>query len=238
MQTPGLPANAQSTSNTTAPPQRSDANHKKDKTEHFVQDVKISSQAPQKKSDSKSDETEETDKKTTGQAGVASDIPTGAASSTAPVTQVSRSADIQEIISQMVDELSTLTTNDSTETMLTLTKPPAFKGAQIVISEFKSAKGEFNVSFNNLGKDALALIGQRINGDALRQGLDQKGFTLHIIQFSEQSFTQMSQGDNFGQGSGGQSEGGSGGESGEGSGRDSNREQNDASETQQEWQEF
>ena len=161
----------------------------------------------------------------------------------------SRATEIQELISQLVSELSTLTTKERTDTMVTLSKPPAFKGAQIVISEFKSAKGEFNISFNNLGDQAMKLLAQHANSEALRQGLEQKGFTMHIFQYSEQAaqqtFTQMSQGDNFGRGSGGQEgsgrgdgEGGSQGGSDRGSQGDSQSDSQGDQQRNREWQEL
>lgn len=88
---------------------------------------------------------------------------------------------IQEIVDQIVDKLYTLKVQGRMDTTLTLKHPPLFEGAKITISEFDTAKGEFNIKFENLTQMAKELIDVRANQDALKLGLEQKGLTMHIV---------------------------------------------------------
>lgn len=91
------------------------------------------------------------------------------------------STQAQEVIEQIAKEMALIQRSDRSETSLTLKFPPVFAGAQVNITEFKSARGEFNITFSNLTQEAKALIDNQANLNALRQGLEHKGFALHIV---------------------------------------------------------
>lgn len=88
---------------------------------------------------------------------------------------------LKEIVDKLVDKLYTMETSGKTDTVLVLKQPPIFAGAQIVVTEFKTAAKEFNLSFENLRPDAKQLIDNNLQG--LRTALADKGYTqaVHII---------------------------------------------------------
>lgn len=88
---------------------------------------------------------------------------------------------MQEIIDQIIDKLYTVSTQGRTDTVITLRHPPTFAGVNVVITSFESAKGEFNVAFENLTQAAKQILDQRAQQDSLRFALEQKGYTVHII---------------------------------------------------------
>lgn len=92
-----------------------------------------------------------------------------------------RGSNMQELIKQLTEQLAVLKQNGRTDTIMTLKHPPLFAGAELKITEFSSAKGEFNLTFHNLSPEAKALIDSQANQNALRHGLEGKGFALHIV---------------------------------------------------------
>ena len=97
------------------------------------------------------------------------------------VDQSAMVAKIQEIVDQIVDKIYTLSVDGRTDTTITLRHPPMFEGVNIVITEYDTAKGEFNIKFENLTQAAKEIIDLRENQDVLRLGIEQKGLTVHII---------------------------------------------------------
>ena len=88
-------------------------------------------------------------------------------------------ASLQALINQLVDKLSTLKTGDVTDTIMSIKNPPIFEGSELVVTSYGTARGEFNISFNNLTQEAKALIdSQRSN---LMNALEQKGYVTHIV---------------------------------------------------------
>lgn len=88
---------------------------------------------------------------------------------------------IQEIITQMVDHITQMDLAGRSDTTITLKYPPIFEGVNIIVSSFESAKGEFNIAFENLTQTAKQLLDMRVNQEALRTALDEKGYAVHII---------------------------------------------------------
>lgn len=88
---------------------------------------------------------------------------------------------IQEIVDKLVDKLYIATVEGKTDTTVVLKHPPLMRGASVVITEFDSAKGEFNIKFENLTQAAKELLDMRENQENLRLALDQKGYTVHIM---------------------------------------------------------
>jgi hypothetical protein len=83
----------------------------------------------------------------------------------------------------MVKQLSIVSDPNSgkTETTLALKHPPLFAGANLTVTAFKSAKGEFNITFENLTPHAKQLIDLAENQNILRNSLEQKGYMVHIV---------------------------------------------------------
>lgn len=88
---------------------------------------------------------------------------------------------IQEIINQMIDKVNEIKTDGRTETVVTLKHPPMFANATIVVTAFDSAKGEFNISFENLTQAAQNLLNMQANRDSLLHALEQRGYNVHIL---------------------------------------------------------
>lgn len=88
---------------------------------------------------------------------------------------------IQDIINQLVAKVEELKNGGQTETTVTLRNPPMFAGANIVLSEFDSAKGQFNISFENLTQEAKNMLDLRSNQQSLMLALEQKGYTVQMI---------------------------------------------------------
>lgn len=95
------------------------------------------------------------------------------------VAPVSVPSPIHEIVNQLIDKLYIVTTQTQTDTTLTLKHPPGFEGVKITISEFKTAKGEFNIAFENLTSVAKNQLD--VNLYALRNGIEQKGYVIHMM---------------------------------------------------------
>lgn len=90
-------------------------------------------------------------------------------------------SNIQDLINQMVKKIQEMTYEGKTETSITLKQPPMFSGANLIVTGYESAQGEFNISFENLRPEAKALIDLAANRDTLHQALIDKGYTVHMI---------------------------------------------------------
>lgn len=89
--------------------------------------------------------------------------------------------EIQELVDQIISKLYTIKTEGKTDTLITLKHPPLFEGAHLVIRSYDHAKGEFNLSFENLNLAAKRVLDRQENQDSLRWALEQRGFTVHIL---------------------------------------------------------
>lgn len=94
-----------------------------------------------------------------------------------------QTVELQDLIDQMVEQLTIVSDPNSgkTETTISLKNPPIFEGANLTVTAFKSAKGEFNITFENLTQHAKAMIDLTENQNVLRNSLEQKGYMVHIV---------------------------------------------------------
>lgn len=88
---------------------------------------------------------------------------------------------IQEIIDQIVHKIYTLNVDGRTETTVTLKHPPMFAGAHVVLTTYDTAKGEFNIAFENLTPEAKRLLDMQENQKSLKLALEEKGYAMHIM---------------------------------------------------------
>lgn len=93
----------------------------------------------------------------------------------------SSAAQMQEIVDQIIQKLYTVSTYGRTDTLVTLRHPPLFAGASVILTSFDTAKGEFNITFENLTQAAKQVLDMRSNQDSLKLALEQKGYIVHII---------------------------------------------------------
>jgi hypothetical protein len=88
---------------------------------------------------------------------------------------------IQEVIDQIIDKLYIIKIDGRTDTLITLKHPPLFANSNVVITSYDTAKGEFNIAFENLTQAAKQVLDLQDNQNALRFGLEQKGYAVHIL---------------------------------------------------------
>lgn len=91
---------------------------------------------------------------------------------------------MKELIDQIVKEMYVVKTGDTTDTVMTIRHPPMFEGAQVKITSFESARGEFNIAFENLSQQAKDLLDSRLNRDSLLLALNKEGYNVHIMTTS------------------------------------------------------
>ena len=109
-------------------------------------------------------------------------------------TQVARQEMI-ELVNQIVDKLTTVTTQESSEVHITIKNIPLFEGSTIKVTTMKQAPGEFNIEFTNLTQQAKEVLDNIGNRTLLHDSLDQKGYIVHMITtstFQEESITAQS----------------------------------------------
>lgn len=89
-----------------------------------------------------------------------------------------------EIAQKIISEIQQMELNGKTETIVSLVHPPILKGAHLVLTSFATAKGEYNIAFENLSPQAKALLDSNQNLDILKMNLEQKGYITHMITTS------------------------------------------------------
>lgn len=119
--------------------------------------------------------------------------PLAANSATQPITNIisdtkavertsALSPSMQELVDHIVKTMYTVETKGQTDTIITLQYPPLFKDANIVITAYDSARGQFNLSFENLTQSAKRILDQEDNRKALVAALEHKGYGVQIFQ--------------------------------------------------------
>lgn len=89
---------------------------------------------------------------------------------------------IQQIMDAVVKAIATVETQGKTDTVVTLKQPPMFAGANLILTSFETAKGEFNIRFENLqSPEAQLFMNMQQNQDSLRLALQEKGYVVHIL---------------------------------------------------------
>ena len=91
------------------------------------------------------------------------------------------SIDLQEIIDQLVDKVVQMETDGRTDTVITLKQPPILAGADLVVTSFDSAKGEFNITFQKLTQAGQEMLDMHANQQSLLLALEKKGYAVHIV---------------------------------------------------------
>lgn len=87
-------------------------------------------------------------------------------------------ANIQEIIDRITKEVYSLEMNGKNETVVTL-KGPLFDQSRLILSEFDSARGQFNITIDNLTQAAKNMLD--LNQNSLIENLSKKGYMVHIV---------------------------------------------------------
>lgn len=109
---------------------------------------------------------------------------------TAPIADIGQKLDkvnpsykmtTQQLVDAIVKAISTVETQGKTDTVVTLKQPPMFAGTNVVLTSYETAKGEFNIRFENLTAQAQTFMDMQQNQESLRFALQQKGYAVHII---------------------------------------------------------
>ncbi|MCE5319280.1 MAG: hypothetical protein LLG04_18190 [Parachlamydia sp.] len=118
---------------------------------------------------------------------------------------------MRELIEQIVKQMYTVTTHqDKTDTVMTLQYPPLFKDVRVIVTSYETARGQFNIAFENLSQAAQRILDLEENRRTLINALEQKGYNVQILTTTtimeprlnvEEPFAQQKQDD---QGQGGQ----------------------------------
>jgi hypothetical protein len=88
---------------------------------------------------------------------------------------------MQEICAQLVKQMYTVETKGKTDTVVILQYPPLFKDAKIVVSSYESAKGQFNITFENLTQAAQLVLDKNENRQILLDTLEKRGYNVQIM---------------------------------------------------------
>lgn len=100
--------------------------------------------------------------------------------------QVSRP--VQQIVDQIVDKIYTLKVDGKTETVLVLKHPPVLAGAELALTAYDHARGEFNIAIHNLTQAAQAFLEQHNVRLGLKQALEDRGYTVHVVATTTEAF--------------------------------------------------
>jgi hypothetical protein len=87
----------------------------------------------------------------------------------------------QQLIDAIVKAITTIDSQGKTDTIVTLKHPPMFAGANLVLTSYESAKGEFNIRFENLTQGAKSFMDMQQNQQSLLSSLNEKGYTVHMV---------------------------------------------------------
>lgn len=110
------------------------------------------------------------------------EISNNALSKAETISHTTKASEImKQLADKLVDEINVLADKNQTDTTITLKYPPIFEGATVTITSYATARGEFNINFNNLTQQAKNVLDMAANRTSLADALDQKGFTIHII---------------------------------------------------------
>lgn len=88
---------------------------------------------------------------------------------------------IHDIVVELIDKLTIIQAKGQTDTVVTLNMPGVFKGTVVVISEFDTAHGQLNLSFENLSVQAKNLIDSLPNREALLVALSERGYIVQTV---------------------------------------------------------
>lgn len=102
-----------------------------------------------------------------------------------PVSSVSGSTfgnlKLLEFADKLVKKITVMKSSGRTEITLTLKNMSLFQGGVVKVIEHDSSRGQYNIMFSNLTQQAHALVTSRHAEVILKQSLEAKGFSFHII---------------------------------------------------------
>lgn len=88
---------------------------------------------------------------------------------------------MDELFLSLVDNIQELRQSGKVELTVELKNVPHFEGVTLVITEFSSARGEYNLAFYDLSSKAQQMMVNPLQQDQLRGAMEQRGYAVHII---------------------------------------------------------
>jgi hypothetical protein len=102
-----------------------------------------------------------------------------------PSDAIQRPAPVDEnmqlLIQQVIKQMYTVSQEGQTDTVMTVQYPPLFENATITVTAFDTARGQFNISIENLTQAAQRLLDLDQNRNSLISALHEKGY--NVVQF-------------------------------------------------------
>ena len=86
---------------------------------------------------------------------------------------------IPDFILEVVEKINSEVKSDMSKTVIVLKNVGIFNGVEVTVTSFSTAKSELNIQFANLTQEAKSVL--EMNLDALKQALNEKNHTVHII---------------------------------------------------------
>lgn len=100
------------------------------------------------------------------------------AAANVPTTTPAQTA---QLINQIAEQLSVVETGSKADTTITLKNMPTFEGVRVTVTTYPTARGEINITFENLTQEGKMILDMVDNRAALKQALDQRGYIVHMI---------------------------------------------------------
>lgn len=88
-------------------------------------------------------------------------------------------AKVPQVIMDVVEKITNEVKHDITKTTIVLKDAGIFTGVEVTVTSFKTARSEINIQFSNMTQEVKNVL--EANLDTLKQALDQKGYTVHMI---------------------------------------------------------
>lgn len=101
-----------------------------------------------------------------------------------PTEGARQTEQMKALIEKIVSEMQVIQTGEATDVVITIQHPPVFEGAQVKVTTFESARGEINITFENLTQQAKEILDSKVNRESLLLALNKEGYNVHILTTS------------------------------------------------------
>lgn len=98
---------------------------------------------------------------------------------------------IQQIVDQIVNKIYVVKEDGRSDTTIVLKNPPLFEGVKITLSSYESARGQYNITFENLTQMAKNVLDFQANRDALKIALDDVGVVVQMFTTTTATDTKL-----------------------------------------------
>lgn len=88
---------------------------------------------------------------------------------------------MKDLIEQVVKQMYTVSQTDKTDTVMTLQHPPLFHDARLIVTAYDTARGQYNITFENLTQAAQRILDLEENRRSLLNALEHKGYNVQMF---------------------------------------------------------